>query len=86
MTYRKIKDDAITDLKESVSEIKDDLNSVANQAGRKFRKILTAANDEFFEVSDKVTSEIRSNPVRSSAIALGVGFVVGLLLSVRRGN
>jgi ElaB/YqjD/DUF883 family membrane-anchored ribosome-binding protein len=84
MTYSKIKEDNIADLKSSANEIKDNISDAANKAGRKVRNLFNTANDEILEVSDKVTSEIRTNPVRSSAIALGVGVVVGMLFSATR--
>jgi len=59
---------------------KDGLACAANQAGQKLRGIFTHAGDEISHMSDSVTSEIRSNPIRSSAIALGVGVLLGALL------
>jgi ElaB/YqjD/DUF883 family membrane-anchored ribosome-binding protein len=61
-------------------EVSNDLHDVANQAGRKVRSMYNAASDEISQASDKVTTEIRSNPVRSSMIALGVGVLLGALL------
>lgn len=81
MSNIKAKEDTISRLKSSANEIQDDLNEVANDAGRKVRRMLNSANEEFTNVSDKVTSEIRSNPVRSSAIALVAGVVLGLIFS-----
>ena len=77
------KDDAVT-LKNvsqnTAYDAKDDLQTAANQAGRKVRSLFNSASDDISEASDKVTAEIRSNPVRSSMIALGVGVVLGALL------
>jgi hypothetical protein len=39
-----------------------------------------SASDEISHASGAVTGEIRSNPIRSSAIALGLGVVIGALL------
>ncbi len=80
MSTTKTKDDALTNLKNLANEKKDDIESAANQAGRKVRKLFNSANNEFSDASDMVTSEIRSNPIRSSAIALGLGVLVGALL------
>jgi ElaB/YqjD/DUF883 family membrane-anchored ribosome-binding protein len=74
------KNDTVNDLKNTASDMQDGLNKAANQAGRKVRDMYDAASDELSTVSDKVTSEIRSNPVRSSMIALGVGALIGALL------
>lgn len=76
----KAKDDTSKSLKNSANEIKDELQDAANQAGRKVRRAFNSASDEISSASDKVTTEIRTNPVRSSVIALGVGMVLGALL------
>lgn len=56
-----------------------DLNEVAASAGRQVRNLIDSASDQLADASDKVVSEVRANPVRSSAIALGLGFVLGAL-------
>jgi ElaB/YqjD/DUF883 family membrane-anchored ribosome-binding protein len=66
--------------KDSPSEAATTLHVAANNAGRKVRSLYTAASDEMAHTRDKVTGEIRSNPVRSSVIALGVGVLLGALL------
>ncbi len=73
---------------DTVSEVKDDLNDAANSANKavgSVRKLVNnavdAANDEIEYVKDTVTTKIRSNPVQSSVIALGVGFIIGTLVS-----
>lgn len=81
MFNTQMKNETVDGLKNSIHEIPNNLNKVANQAGRKVRRMLSTANYEISDVRDKVTSEIRSNPVRSSAIALGVGLIIGLILS-----
>jgi ElaB/YqjD/DUF883 family membrane-anchored ribosome-binding protein len=74
------KDDAVTTLKNSANEAGAELHNAANQAGRKVRSMINTASDEISHASEKVTGEIRSNPVRSSMIALGVGVLLGALL------
>lgn len=61
-------------------ELNNDLHIAANNAGRKVRNLYNAASDEISHASEKVTGEIRSNPVRSSLIALGVGVLLGTLI------
>jgi len=84
------KDFAANDIKNAAQNVKrdvrngtedtvDSLSDYANQAGRKVRGFIDSASDEFSNVSEKVTGEVRNNPVRSSVIALGVGFIVGAL-------
>jgi ElaB/YqjD/DUF883 family membrane-anchored ribosome-binding protein len=77
------KDEAIklkNDSQHIAHELNNDLHNAANQAGRKVRSMVNAASDEISHAGDKVTTEIRSNPVRSSMIALGVGVLLGALL------
>jgi len=57
----------------------DDIASYANQAGHKVRQFIDDAGDELTQASDRVTTEIRANPVRSTFVALGVGFLLGAL-------
>ena len=66
--------------KDNTCEMTNDLHNAANQAGRKVRSMVNAASDEISHASEHVTSEIRSNPVRSTMIALGVGAIIGALL------
>jgi ElaB/YqjD/DUF883 family membrane-anchored ribosome-binding protein len=74
------KDDCTNTLKASAHELHDGLHTAANQAGRKVRSIYNSASDEIAHASEQVTTEIRSNPVRSSAIALGIGVLLGALI------
>ena len=63
-----------------IGNINDDLNDVANRAGRKVRSYYSAASDEIHNDYDMVASHIRSNPVQASLIALGAGVILGALL------
>lgn len=74
------KDATVTSLKNSANELGDDLHDIANKAGRKARTLYNSASDEISHASEVVTTEIRSNPIRSSAVALGVGVILGMLL------
>lgn len=80
------KESAENDVKNAVSKTRnkanhvvEDLSHYANDAGKRVRHFIDSANDELHHASDRVTGEIRANPVRSSAIALGLGFVLGAL-------
>ena len=64
---------------QTVTDAKEELRVAANGAGRTVRAFLDTASDELSVAKSTVESEIRSNPIRSSAIALGLGFVVGAL-------
>jgi len=74
------KDSGPNNDKNSACEIKDDLHNIANQAGRKVRSLLNTAGDDISHASGYVAAEIRSNPVRSATIALGIGVLLGALL------
>lgn len=75
-----VKDNSENTLKNSAHEKLDDLQNAANQAGRKVRSVFNSASDEISHASDTVTSEIRTNPIRSSVIALGIGVLLGALI------
>ena len=57
----------------------DNFADYANDAGRKVRKFFDEAGNELHVTSDRVKSEIRTNPIRSSLIALGVGVLLGAI-------
>ncbi len=63
----------------SAHNMVDQFADYANDAGRKVRRLFDEAGNELHQVSDRVSSEIRTNPVRSSLIALGIGFVIGAI-------
>jgi ElaB/YqjD/DUF883 family membrane-anchored ribosome-binding protein len=61
----------------------DSVSEYANEAGQKFRSFVDRTLESTNRVSSGVQDEIRLNPVRSSLIALGAGFVLGALLTRR---
>ncbi len=77
------KDEAIklkTVSQSTAHELNKDLHVVANEAGRKIRSLYNSASEEISQAGDKVSAEIRTNPVRSSMIALGLGVLLGALI------
>jgi ElaB/YqjD/DUF883 family membrane-anchored ribosome-binding protein len=89
--YSATKEDSLSNLKSSAksfssvaSEVADDakvdLRAAANSAGRQVRQFINSASDEMVSARDAVTDQIRSKPVQSSLIALGVGVVLGALI------
>jgi ElaB/YqjD/DUF883 family membrane-anchored ribosome-binding protein len=89
--YTATKDDNISNLKNSaqnfrsaagdvVGDPKVDLREAAGKAGRRVRDLVHSAGDELSHAKETVTTQIRTNPVQSSMIALGVGIVLGVLL------
>lgn len=72
--------DNVSEIKNSANEAKQELRDKANNVGRRLRLIYNTASSEITHAGEKVTSEIRTNPVRSSMIALAAGLVLGKLL------
>lgn len=74
------KDDAISNVKTADHNVADNLHNAAHRAGQKVRSMYNSASEEISHASDTVTTEIRTNPVRSSVIALGIGVLLGALI------
>lgn len=72
--------DAGRDVRHGVEGVVDDLSNYAGQAGRKVRHFLDSATDTVTDSTKQVTDRIEKNPLTSSAIALGIGVVIGALL------
>lgn len=64
----------------TLSEVTNELSDYANKAGREVRHLIDSTSEQLTQYGDKVTFEIRNHPVRSSAIALGIGVVLGALI------
>ena len=61
-------------------ETRADLRDSANRAGQKVRRFINTASDELSGATSTVTSQVRSHPMQSSFMALGLGFVLGMML------
>jgi ElaB/YqjD/DUF883 family membrane-anchored ribosome-binding protein len=73
------------DIKKTARDVRDDLNSpglegIAYDVGQRAHDYIDSAGKEVTEISDKLVSQIRANPVQSAAIAAAVGFLFGLAL------
>lgn len=66
--------------REAAKTAKKEIEAVADKAGNKILKLIHSAGDEVIHARDAVTDQIRTNPVRSSLIALGAGFLLGAIL------
>ncbi|MBI3630735.1 MAG: hypothetical protein HY221_00120 [Candidatus Sungbacteria bacterium] len=66
--------------KEAIANTVESMSDYAHEAGHKVRSFIDNAGTEIEHTSKVVASEIRTNPVRSSVIALGTGFILGTLL------
>ena len=58
----------------------DGLHAAAHQAGESARGLYNSASNELHHATDYMKAEMRNHPIRSSAIALGVGALLGLLI------
>lgn len=84
------KDLAENDIRNTVNDIEDtgrdalrNVQDYASDAGQKVRGAFDRTLDQTNRFSHRVEDEIRTNPIRSSALALGAGFIIGALLSRR---
>lgn len=75
--------DAGQDIENSGQDVLHSVSDYAMDAGQKVRSLFDKTVDQTSRASEKLQEEIKSNPVRSSAIALAAGFVLGALLSRR---
>ncbi|WP_443749300.1 DUF883 family protein [Asticcacaulis solisilvae] len=72
-------DDLVADGRAAIDNVSD----YANEAGQKFRSFVDRTLESTNKVSSGIQDEVRLNPVRSSLIALGAGFILGALLTRR---
>lgn len=80
MSVNAATEESVRNMKHATNDIQDELHHAANQAGRKVRGLIDSAGEEVSYVSDRLTSEFQTHPLRSGIIALGVGVVLGALL------
>ena len=76
------KDDTVRNLRGNRSNAasETDLRDVANNAGRKMSGFINSASGEVSHATETVTTQIRTKPLQSAMIAIGIGFVLGALL------
>ena len=71
------------DLEEQSAGFVSHVSDYASEAGARVRGFVDRTVDDVNHVSHNVESEIRGNPVRSTLVALGIGFALGALLTRR---
>ncbi len=71
--------DAKHRLEDSARYTVEDISARAADAGRKLRGRIDATTDNVTHYADEVQQKIKDNPVPSALIALGAGFLLGLL-------
>ncbi len=75
--------DTARDLQDRGADFVNNVSDYANEAGARVRGLVDRTVDDVNHVSQNVEGEIRGNPVRSTLIALGIGFALGALLTRR---
>lgn len=73
-------DGVMREVKHDVEAISDDLQRAANSAGAAVRNVTEKAVAETSRATNDVIGYVRANPMQSSLMTLGVGFVLGALL------
>jgi hypothetical protein len=74
------KNENVSILKSADHSYSDGLHAAAHQAGETVRGMVDSASNELAHAGTRLRAEIRSNPIRSSVIALGAGAVLALLI------
>lgn len=77
-------DHAADTLDSRARHMMDQVSDYAHDAGERVRGLYDRTRDTTSRVSHDLEGEIKSNPVRSSLIALGVGFILGAIFANRR--
>ena len=75
--------DTARDLQDRGADLVNNVSDYAHEAGARVRGLVDRTVDDVNHVSRNVEGEIRGNPVRSTLIALGLGFALGALLTRR---
>ena len=52
-----------------------------NKAGQKVSETLSSASEKISKATTTTTEHVRSNPIQSTFLALGIGYVLGKLFS-----
>jgi ElaB/YqjD/DUF883 family membrane-anchored ribosome-binding protein len=68
------------DARDTVNVVGDDLQDMARHAGQRVREVVDTYSHNVTDAAGNVTTKIRDNPLQASMIALGVGFIAGMLL------
>jgi ElaB/YqjD/DUF883 family membrane-anchored ribosome-binding protein len=78
------------DANDTVGQLHSDLEGIVHSVGERVRDFVENAEDGIVQAretladaTDNVTTQIRRNPLPATAIALGIGVIVGALLRRR---
>ncbi len=76
-------DDAVRGLEADGHDMLNTAGEYATHATQKVRSLYDQTLDTTSRVSSNIESEFRTNPVRSGLVVLGLGFILGALLTRR---
>lgn len=72
------------DVRQTAKNVRDDLNKAnlegtVQALGQRVHDYIDSATNEINDASNRLTSQIRTNPVQSSVVALAIGVLVGMV-------
>ena len=76
---QKALDGAKDDLRSTSCSIQDDISAAAAHAGAEVRSLINMASEQIGETSKRISHEVQTNPMRSTLLAIGLGFFVGMI-------
>ncbi|HEU5046692.1 MAG TPA: hypothetical protein VFT64_02505 [Rickettsiales bacterium] len=74
-----VKSDVRKTVNSAKRDAENDLEAFAHNTGRKARHYFESASEHLADTAHLVEDEIRDNPMRSTLLALGAGFLLGAL-------
>jgi len=74
----------LNQMKNTGAAIEENLGELAQEAGQYARRVVNATNEAakagISDATTAVKTQVRENPIQSTVIAAGVGFMLGFLL------
>lgn len=70
-----------SDLQAQVSQLREDLAKLTSSISNKAEQKLDHAQDQAKEQVERIEGQIRENPLAATAIAAGIGFLLGAIIS-----
>lgn len=72
--------DVKADLRNTLDRASETVNEAAHSVGKNIRSFISTADGEIREAAETVRTQIKSHPLQAAGVALGVGFLLGLLV------
>jgi ElaB/YqjD/DUF883 family membrane-anchored ribosome-binding protein len=73
-------DDALSEVKTQIRQIKDSMDALISDVGEKGREATEAVRDVTHDFAETVEESVRARPLTALAIAIGVGVLFGMTL------